>query len=249
MHKIWKTKSSYSAFLGLLSLILFSVSAMATTFQKMPLDKLIEDSHAAAEVSLKEKKSYMNKTGVIMTDYIFSIGEAHNILDSDLDGEFLKITLVGGTVDGVTSFIDGAPEFAVGEKAFLLLKKIESKIYISNFTMGKYKIEEEVGQKYYVSSVFPLDSDIGRVKKERMIEVIKSKLKQVKASAEEETVMAPATSIKQTSILTSSQEKRVPAQDESAAAQDGVFVMWIFFLLFVCSGFVVWRKLKQGVRE
>lgn len=229
--------------------MVFSISAMATTFQKMPLDKLIEDSHAAAEVSLKEKKSYMNKMGVIMTDYIFNLGESYNILDTDLEGEFLKVSLIGGSVDGVTSYIDGAPEFAVGEKAFLLLKKIESKIYISNFTMGKYKIEEVSGQKYYVSSVFPMDSDIGRVKKERMIEVIKTKFKQVNVPVEEKTVDAPALDMKNTSTIATNQEKRAPAQDEIADSNSGVSVMWGFFLLLIVSGFVIWRKLRQGVRE
>jgi hypothetical protein len=249
MPKIWKTKKAYTSFLGVLLLMVFSISAMATTFQKMPLDKLIEDSHAAAEVSLKEKKSYMNKMGVIMTDYIFNLGESYNILDTDLEGEFLKVSLIGGSVDGVTSYIDGAPEFAVGEKAFLLLKKIESKIYISNFTMGKYKIEEVSGQKYYVSSVFPMDSDIGRVKKERMIEVIKTKFKQVNVPVEEKTVDAPALDMKNTSTIATNQEKRAPAQDEIADSNSGVSVMWGFFLLLIVSGFVIWRKLRQGVRE
>jgi hypothetical protein len=249
MPKIWKTKKAYSSLMGVLSLVFFSISAMATTFQRMPLDKLIEDSHAAAEVSLKEKKSYMNKMGVIMTDYIFKLGESYNILDTDLEGEFLKVSLIGGNVDGVTSYIDGAPEFAVGEESFLLLKKIESKIYISNFTMGKYKIEEVSGQKYYISSVFPMDTDIGRVKKERMIEVIKTKFKQVSVPVKERTVDAPVVDMKNYSTMAMNQEKRAPAQEEIANINSGVFVMWFFFLLLVVSGFVIWRKLRQGVRE
>jgi hypothetical protein len=249
MLKIWKTKKVYISFLGVLLFIVFPIFARATTFQKMPLDKLIEDSHAAAEVSLKEKKSYMNKMGVIMTDYIFNLGESYNILDSDLEGEFLKLSLIGGSVDGVTSYIDSAPEFSVGEKAFLLLKKIESKIYISNFTMGKYKIEEVSGQKYYVSTVFPMDSDIGRVKKERMIEVIKTKLKQISTPAEEKTVDIPAVDNKNVSTIVINQKKRTPAQDKIVDSNSGVSVMWAFFGLLVVSGIVIWRKLRQGVRE
>lgn len=249
MPKIWKTKKAYTYFLVVLLFMVFSISAFATTFQKMPLAKLIEDSHAAAEVSLKEKKSYMNKMGVIMTDYIFTLGESYNILDTDLEGEYLKVSLIGGSIDGVTSYIDGAPEFEVGEKAFLLLKKIESKIYISNFTMGKYKIEEVSGQKYYVSSVFPMDSDIGRVKKERMIEVIKTKLKQVSTPVEEKTVDAQGGNMKNNSVMVTAKEKRAPAQDETSETNNGVSAMWAFFVLLVVNGFVIWRKLRQGVSE
>ena len=121
----------------------------------------------------------MTDKGMIMTDYFFELGEWYNIQDTDREGSLLKVTMIGGVVDGVTSYIDGAPEFAVGEKSFLLLKKMDSKIYLSNFTMGKYKIEEKDGEKYYISSVFPMDPDIGRVKRERMITVVKANISEI----------------------------------------------------------------------
>ena len=230
----------------LLGLIL-SFKSYATTFQLVPLEKLVENSGSAAEVELKEKKSYMNNMGLIFTDYIFIVNESYNLDSADLDGEYLKISMTGGSVNGVTSFIDGAPEFAVGEKSFLLLKKIESKMYLSNFTMGKYKIEERDGKTVYVSTVFPADADLGRVPKERMIEMVKTKFK---------ITLAPE-NLPEIPVITKPyvseddrMENRAPAQDDSdtKSSEDGLFAMWVFFGLLATSGITIWWKLGKGVR-
>ena len=233
-----------------LLLITFCSITHATTFQAMPLEKLVEESSGAAEVELKEKKSFMNKMGLILTEYTFNVGESYNVESGDLDGDLLKITMTGGTVNGVTSFIDGAPEFVVGEKSFLLLKKIESKIYISNFTLGKYKIQEDAGQIYYVSSVFPNDSDIGKVKKDRMIDAIKSKFKTVRIPENDSrTQDISKGKIPEFARPEPTFEKRAPAQEEieTKVAQDGLIAMWAFFVLLSLTGFTIWWKLRKGV--
>lgn len=232
-----------------LFLLLGSLNALATTFQVMPLEKMVEEASSAAEVELKSKKSFMNKMGLIFTEYTFAVGESYNVDSGDLDGEHLKITMTGGSVNGVTSFIDGAPDFSVGEKSFLLLKKIESKMYISNFTMGKYKIENRDGQVYYVSSVFPYDADIGQVKKERMIDMVKLKFKITRAPESEPRVepIAPKT-MKGVFEKEAKFEKRAPAQANDEGAGDGLVAMWAFLGLMVISGLTMWWKLKKGSR-
>ncbi len=233
-------------FIAIVFTMFFAVfEVYATTFQPMPLERLIEESNGAAEVELKSKKSFMNKIGMIMTEFTFSVTESYNVDTSDLDGEYLKITMTGGTVNGVTSFIDGAPDFAVGEKSFLLLKKIESKIYLSNFTMGKYKIKEQDGKVIYVSTVFPGDAELGQVQKEKMIDLVKTKFKITE-------VAKPL--VKSEKRMTGvfqkvSDEKREPAQIEpmEKSSQEGAPAMWAFFALFSVSGITIWWKLRKGV--
>ena len=251
MQSMQKMKKLQVLVVVLFAVLISSTQVQATSFQRAPLSKLVEESHAAAEVELKEKKSFMNKSGVIMTDYIFNLGEAYNLSDADFEGKSLKITMMGGTVNGVTSFIDGAPEFTVGEKSFLLLKKIESKIYISNFTMGKYKIEEKEGKTYYVSSVFPMDAEMGRVAKERMIDLVKTKFKTT--NIDDQKLLAPQETEEKMAEdeLKPLFKGRLPADDndETRESSEGVVVMWGFFLLLLISGSTIWWKLKQGVRE
>ena len=230
--------------------MIISLATNATTFRTMPLEQLIDESSSGAEVELKSKRSFTNKMGMILTEYSFKVLEGYNINSSDMtNDDFLVITMAGGTVNGITSYIDSAPEFAQGEKSFLLLRKLESKFYLSNFTMGKYKIEESDGQTYYVSSVFPDDQELGRVKKERMIELMKAKFKISRAP--EPDSYSPAMLIKEKSLIpkVSSYETRRPAQVdlEDEKAKEFCVAMWAFFILFTVSGFTIWWKLKKGV--
>lgn len=235
----------------ILASYMFVSDGEATVFRPISLEKLIEESNGAAEVELKSKKSFMNNNGMIFTEYSFLVLESYNLETSDLEGDFLKLQMVGGTVNGVTSYIDSAPEFEVGEKSFLLLKKIESKIYLSNFTMGKYKVQTSEGKPYYISSVFPNDEDLGKVAKERMIALVKLKFKiteKLKDEKKENLVVEVLKNDKENqSSVTAS--KRSPAQirnklDESSG--DGLRVMWFFFSLFTISAITIWWKLKNG---
>jgi len=239
------TKTLFILFLGMM----ISFKTMATTFRAMPLEQLIEESSSGAEVELKSKKIFKNKVGMIMTDFSFKVTEGFNIDESDLSGDLLTITMAGGSLDGVTSYIDGAPEFAIGEKSFLLLKKIGAKNYLSNFTMGKYRIEESDGQNVYVSSVFPNDPDLGRVKKDRMVDLMKMKFKVTRAP-EPDSISPSGLKLTDEKIATegSVYETRKPAQvNEDDKQQDVCVAMWAFLALFSVSGITIWWKLKKGV--
>lgn len=227
--------------------ITISFKLLATTFQIIPLEQLIEESSSGAEVELKSKRTYKNKLGMIVTDFSFKVVEGFNLSDSDMDDDVIVITMSGGTLDGVTSYIDSAPEFDVGEKSFLLLKKIESKFYLSNFTMGKYKLELLDGQTFYVSSVFPFDADLGRVKKERMVELMRLKFKF--SSAVNSVLLRPKKlSFEKTiPIKMARLEERKPAQVYEDKSQDSCVAMWGFLALFSISGLIIWWKLKKGV--
>lgn len=226
---------------------MISFKSLATTFQAIPLEQLIEESSSGAEVELKSKKSYKNNFGMIMTDYSFKVTEGFNLSDSDMDGDVVTITMSGGTFNGVTAYIDSAPEFAIGEKSFLLLKKIESKFYLSNFTAGKYKIEEVDGQIYYVSTIFPYDADLGRVKKERMVDLMKLKFKVTRAP-EPDSFRPKTLSIEKPIPAHMARfEERKPAQINDDKNQESCIAMWGFFALFSLSGLMIWWKLKKGV--
>ncbi len=237
-----------------IGVILFlAMNAMATTFQVMPLEQLVAESNAASEAELKEKKSFMTPMGLIQTTYKFIVHESYNLSDSDLDGELLSITMTGGTVGNLTSYIDGAPEFSVGEKSFLLLKKQDGKMYLSNFTMGKYKILDHDGQKYYVSTVFPADRDLGRVKKERMIEIIKDKFKL--STSDKTTFRTPVpqvhTVVNDKTENVSTSNKRAVAQIENAEpeSQKGFWALMIYLAIFIFSSMFLWWKLGKGANE
>lgn len=224
--------------------------ALATTFQKASLVQIINQADSAAEVELKSKKTFMNKMGIIQTEYSFNVLENYNLNESDLELGLLKITMVGGSYEGVTSYIEGAPEFQVGERSFLLLKKIESKIYLSNFTLGKFKIQANSGETYYSSVVFPEDTELGKIKKEEMIELVKQKfsitLKTNKAEKNNKTY----THTKNVPLEIMPTDYRKPAQEISEPDVGlGLSAMWIYFFLVLGVGGGIWWQLCKGARN
>ena len=146
-------------------------------FSPLPFAKQVEEASSAVEVNLEKSNVFKNALGMIMTEYTFNVLESFNISEDDLETHKLKLTMPGGTLNGVTSMIDGAPQFNNGEKSFLLLKKVDSKIYLSNFSLGKYKVQDLDGMTYYVSEVFPTDQNIGKISKDKMVELMKNQWK------------------------------------------------------------------------
>jgi len=219
--------------------------AFATMFFPLPFDKQIEEATSAAEVKLTSSHVFKNSAGAIMTEYVFNILESYNLSPEDLDNQQLKLAMPGGTYEGMTSVIDGAPVFKEGEKTFLLLKKIESKIYLSNFTLGKYKIQNVEGKDYYVSEVFPFDQNIGRITKEKMIELMKEKWKLTAAPLVKDGkpvfVRVPPSPEKQLFF-----EKREPAQESAATEEIPVFFWSALILVTFFFAFIFFKIGQNG---
>jgi hypothetical protein len=151
--------------------------SIATIFLPISIDKQVEEATFAVEAKLSNSRVFKDESGKTMTEFSFDILAAYNFSNDESGEKQLKLTMPGGTYDGVTSAIDGAPQFNKNEKIFLLLKKVDSKIYLSNFTLGKYRVQEVEDKTYYVSEVFPTNPKIGRIQKEKMIELMNEKWK------------------------------------------------------------------------
>lgn len=226
-------------------MLVCSFNTWATTFRKLPLEQMIDESSSAAEVRLVSKKTMMNTMGMIMTEHSFQILESYNLEKNDYDGEILKLTLTGGTINGVTSYIDGAPEFSPGERSFLLLKKLEGRMYLSNFTLGKYRVIEEDGKIFYVSSVFPNDPEMGKVNKDRMIELIKEKFK-ISYSPSKPKAVVPSYAEQMPAVKESF--KRTPAQMNASEQTTDKFPYNLLFITigtFLFAGVIGYRVLTN----
>jgi hypothetical protein len=215
-------------------------------FLPISLEKQVEEATFAVETKFANGRVFKNQNGDIMTEYSFDVLDSYNLDPDDLDSGQLKITMPGGTFEGITSTIDGAPQFSLGEKSFLLLKKIHSRIYISNFSLGKFKIQEFNGKTYFVSEVFPMDQHIGRISKEKMIDLIKSKWKITSN-------VLPAALIKSNLILANKQRSdsnvqmtnsRNPAQEKKPNEKVPVF-FWITLVLVSAVFGITYFKLSQ----
>jgi len=163
---------------GIKLIITFFISiqvALATTFIPLPLDKQVESASMGAEVILLNMQGFKHPAGYIATEYRFKVIEPTNLDPAELEDGKLVLTLPGGNFDGITTVVDGSPKFNPGERIFLLLKKVEGKVYLSNFTLGKFNIQKIEDEEYYVNEVFPNMPNVGRIKKSTMKKLMNEK--------------------------------------------------------------------------
>jgi hypothetical protein len=232
----------------LLGLVFIHNIALATMFFPLPIEKQVEEATSAAVVKLDSQRVFKNASGTIMTEYSFDVLESYNVSADDMDGPKLKLTMAGGTLNGVTSMIDGAPQFKADEKSFLLLKKIESKLYLSNFTLGKFKIQDYEGKTYYVSEVFPMDPQVGRISKDKMIELMKTKWKTTFTAPVFK--LTPETENKVGSVPAAQEEysrfeKRLPAAEDAIVEQGVPLFFWSALLLVAFFFTLIFVKIGQ----
>lgn len=224
---------------AIVSVLILLTQAHATTFIPTSLENLLEQSTAMAEVLLASKQSFQNEMGIIQTVHNFEVLESLGLDEEMAQSKFIAVTMIGGSFNGLTSYIDGAPEFEVGEKSLLLLKRIEGRLYLSNFSMGKYLIKERDGQKYYESTVFPKDKDIGVVKKQKMLEIFKSIKSIVRMPVSDEKIspLIPSDS----SVISFSNKESVvrgPAETKKDSNQSPLMTFFIFgWMLIMCYVF------------
>jgi hypothetical protein len=154
--------------------------ARGTTFVPLTIEDQINNASGAAEVQFVGAFSFKKENG-IFTEYKFKVLESVNLDESDIQDNYLKLTMLGGAVDGVVSVIEGAPTFSEGTKYFLLLKKINGINYLSNFTLGKFNIIEFENKEFLISEVFPNVPNVGRISKNQMLKMLREKLEKKKA--------------------------------------------------------------------
>ena len=242
-------------FITILSVLFVHNICFATIFSPLTFDKQVEEATSGVEVKLNNSHVFRNASGLIMTEYNFDVLESYNLSPDDLDNQKLKLTMPGGTLDGITSNIDGAPQFNSDDRSFLLLKKIESKIYLSNFTLGKYKIQEYEGKTDYVSEVFPMDPKVGRISKDNMIDLMKIKWKISSSSSLEQINSSMVPHVEKKLVLENSKnpefKKRSPADDdnESVAHEEVPLFFWSAIALVVFFFSFIFFKLGKSGSE
>ncbi|MBP9681503.1 MAG: hypothetical protein KBD76_08870 [Bacteriovorax sp.] len=234
----------------MLSLFFLCLSAWATIFSRMPIEKQVEEANSAVVTRLASARAYKNSSGMIMTEYRFEVLESFNLHESDIEGQELKLTMPGGTVEGVTSMIDGAPKFAIGEHSFLLLKKIESRIYLSNFTLGKYRIQNKGGEIYYTSEVFPTDPMLGTISKNKMMDLMRRtwKISSLIHLPYQNKLREVASDVYRGDKKNNKFERREPAQE--VTPEEGVpFFFWsaLFLVLFFFT--LIFVKLAKSEHQ
>lgn len=211
--------------------------AFATTFIPLSLDKQVESATMGAEVVLMNMQGFKHPAGYVATEYRFKVIEPTNFNTDELEDGKLILTLPGGNFDGVTTVVDGSPKFNPGEKIFLLLKKVEGKIYLSNFTLGKFNIQKIDGVEYYVNEVFPNLQNVGRIKKSTMKKLMEEKWNLVSIHLEPKKPNDKNNSVSILKLPIEKQENLKEVKPERTIASEENNIDWLNIFIYCLSVF------------
>ncbi len=214
----------------------FSLSIHATTFIPLPFEKQLESSDFLIEASLIDSESFKTVVGHVSTKYRFKIHKLFS--EKELALNEIELVLPGGSIGGITTRVDGSPTFKQEHSVFLLIKTIEGRHYLSNFTLGKYEKVEIDGESYFVNEVFPSLKNIGKISETDFFELIKKRWSDEAHRPKVETV-----NFKKTGAPSSLSEKvaRKTASKEDLNISENLIIYFlsivgIFFCLYFLRG-------------
>ena len=132
-------------FFGIITLFLCITAANSTTMVELSLKDMCQKSSHIVVARTISVNSYL-KPGQqrIYTDIVLEVTE--KIKGQLQNQESLKLTVYGGTIDGITTLVVGAPTFTVGKQSVLfLLEKKSARSGQNHFTVvglsqGKFNI-------------------------------------------------------------------------------------------------------------
>ena len=132
-------------FIIIITIFLWVALLNATTMKIITLDDLCRKSNEIIIARVTAKNSYWNEDkDRIYTDIYFKVEQ--NIKGRLKPLDQITMKYYGGSLDGVTTLVVGAPQFTVGEKSLLFLAekqsdKTQQNFYvISGFSQGKFNI-------------------------------------------------------------------------------------------------------------
>ena len=132
MKKNYKFTVFFEIYFLIILLLLFAGQSSASFIKAFTLEDLCNNSSDIIIASVVSKNSYYNSDkNRIYTDVFLKVEE--KIKGNFQKQDLLKLKLYGGTVNGITTFVVGAPQFTIAEKTFLFLNERQSSESKNNY--------------------------------------------------------------------------------------------------------------------
>jgi cysteine-rich repeat protein len=121
-----------------LSLSWLATAAQATTFVPMDVGDLTRVSHAVVLGRVRSLGSAASPGGAVHTHVTVAVDEA---LKGRIPSGTLTLRQPGGRVGGVELFVEGAPQFVVGERVLLFVRAGEDgSLHVTHQAMGRFAV-------------------------------------------------------------------------------------------------------------
>lgn len=120
-------------------LLALSVPASSTVFLETTLDELIQDSEAIVQARVTDIQSEWFETGNVIVSYVTL--DVTRTLRGNVDDQIV-VRVPGGTVDGFTIRMEGAPRFLPNQNVVVFLGHWPNgDIKVNGYEMGKSHVE------------------------------------------------------------------------------------------------------------
>lgn len=165
-------KRSLSLLLVLTNLFVSS-AVWATTFQAVPLEKMLVPTNAIILGDFLDSKSVQLEDGMIATEARFKLEKEWGINADEYGISEIKIFFPGGEVNGQRTRIEGTPDFIPGEKNVLLLSQLDDgRLWLQGLAMGTFKVVRIGNQNLMVNPIFPSHSELSQIPLEQFMKKV-----------------------------------------------------------------------------
>jgi len=144
----------------------FYSTCFATTFRPTSMQDQMRSSDGVIFGHYLKSKSIKMDDGRIATQMFFKMIKEYG-MNSELYGtDEVIVHYPGGKIDGVTSFVQGVPKFAPGEKIALFVRSVDNRYWGLNLGLGSFRVVNYGPEVMLINSLFPDDPKVGQVKLE-----------------------------------------------------------------------------------
>lgn len=228
-----------------LLLLLVSFSVSSTTFKRVPLETQLKEADGVLIGNFLKSRSIRLEDGTIATQMVFKMDREVGFQSEQFGMNEVIIHYPGGSLDGVTTVVQGVPSFNPGEKVAILSKSVDNRFWGLDLSYGSYKVIDYGSTTMLFNLAFPENPDFGQISLanfEEKVRTVKSAMKVVR-SPMDVTVNRSIASVVESENL----ERNVASAKEPESAEPSQDYFWLLFFLSVMGGaFEFFRKKKTS---
>ncbi len=124
--------------------------ASATMVLYTPLPQMTEKSDLIVHAEVIGQKVVRDEAGRIKTHSSLRVIES---VRGATKGETLKLSQVGGELDGEVAHVVGTSRFSVGEQVVIFGARLPNRVVMFAVGVGKYRVFEEGGRTYAMPEI------------------------------------------------------------------------------------------------
>lgn len=250
-----KSSIVFTFFILALSLFASFGDLTATTFVPITLEKQLVEAEAVIQGEFNGISYKKTALGEVVTEASFSKVRSSGLGPDEIPNpNDFRITYPGGVWQGIVYHVYNAPSFKEKQEYVLLIKKGRYGYVLSNFSLGKYDIKIDNGEKILSSSVFPSHPSLGKISYGRFNYLLqKTYGTELGNFSKDNVVYRKMDTEDETEI--EGENARSPASEkieEDKPATNGLNIFWPVIILGLLGGISFWirqsgqSKAKKG---